>query len=346
MSLRWGILGTGNIATTFANGLKQSPLNSLVAIGSRSDASAQAFGQAFGVTKAACYGTYDALLADPNVDIVYIATPHPQHCELAIKTAKAKKHMLVEKPMAMNEREVQLILDAAKENDVFLMEAYMYRCHPQTQKAAEMIKQGVVGEVKLVKASFSFEGYSLGPSSRLWRNELGGGALMDIGGYPLSWARLIAGAAQGSSPLHPTILKGVGNVQKDTQVDEWAMASLGFENKIGAQLFVGVFADADCSVEVVGTKGTLRVPNLWRPDLAVLGPTQIEVSEHGKAAAITPIVLEQTNLFTFEAEAVAKAVLSGKKECDFMTWEDSLSQVRSMDQWRKEIGLVYSADKQ
>jgi predicted dehydrogenase len=182
--LKWGILGTGNIAHTFAKALQVAQKGQLVAVGSRSLATAQQFAQEFNIDHA--FATYEELLAFESVDIVYISTPHPQHYALATAAAKAGKHMLVEKPMGMTEQEVKSILELAKQQNIFVMEAYMYRCHPQTLKLVDLIKSGAIGKVKFVRANFSFDGRPLGPTSRLWRNELGGGAIMDIGGCKCS----------------------------------------------------------------------------------------------------------------------------------------------------------------
>lgn len=190
-TLRWGIIGTGNIAHTFARALQVAKKGSLVAIGSRSVKTAQAFGQEFGVDNELCFGSYEGLLSSDKIDIVYISTPHPQHFELALTTAKHGKHMLIEKPMAMTHAQVEKILETAKECGIFVMEAYMYRCHPQTLKLVDMIKSGAIGKVKLIRANFSFDGRSLGPTSRLWRNELGGGAILDIGGCKVYFFLLI-----------------------------------------------------------------------------------------------------------------------------------------------------------
>lgn len=180
MSLRWGIIGTGNIAHTFARALQVAKKGTLVAVGSRSLETAQAFGKEFNVNL--CFGSYTELLSCDQVDIVYICTPHPYHYDLALTTAKYRKHMLIEKPMAMTHVQIQHILTAAKEAGLFVMEAYMYRCHPQTLKLVDLIQSGAIGKVKFIRANFSFDGRSLGPTSRLWRNELGGGAILDIGG--------------------------------------------------------------------------------------------------------------------------------------------------------------------
>ncbi|ORZ25336.1 hypothetical protein BCR42DRAFT_485522 [Absidia repens] len=348
MSLRWGILGTGNIANTFATALKVAKKGSLMAVGSRSKESAVAFGQTYGLEPAQCHGSYEAVLQDPSVDIVYICSPHPCHHAMAIQAAQAKKHMLVEKPIAMTEKQVHGIIEACRSNNVFLMEAYMYRCHPQTRLLVDLVRAGdKIGKVKLIRGNFSFDGRSLGPSSRLWRNELGGGAIMDIGGYPMSFARLIAGASQQKGFANPIKVKGVGYIQPDTKVDEWAVASLEFEQGVTAQLFTGVFADSDCGVEVIGSEGTFKVPNLWRPDLAVLGPVQIEYKSHNAntKTEIIPVPLEETNLFAIEADAVADALADKQQQCKYMTLDDTLGQVRAMDQWRQEVGLRYQEDQ-
>src|SRR5262245_34718066 len=136
--LNWGILGTGAIARKFARALVPSRTGRLLAVASRQQAPADAFARDFGITRA--HGTYQALLDDKDVDAVYISTPHPFHAEWAICAARAKKHILCEKPIAMNHAEAMAIIEAARENGVFLMEAFMYRCHPQTQKLMELLR--------------------------------------------------------------------------------------------------------------------------------------------------------------------------------------------------------------
>ncbi|KAI9287168.1 hypothetical protein BC943DRAFT_275173 [Umbelopsis sp. AD052] len=345
MVVNWGIIGTGNIANAFASALKHAKEAQLVAVGSRSKQSAVKFGTTYGIPEEHCHPTYDDLFSDPKVHAVYICTPHPYHCELALMGAKAGKHLLVEKPMAMNEKEAVQIIDAAKDNNVFFMEGYMYRCHPQTKKLCEIISQGLIGDVKLIRANFSYNGTSYGPESRVWNNELGGGALLDIGGYPLSLARLVAGAARGLPFSNPDSLQAIGKLSS-TNVDEWTIASLNFSNnEIGAQLFTGIFADSDCTAEVIGSAGTIRLTSPWRPDVPEMGKPTIVLTKPGEA----PTTIEDyeslgTSIFIFEAEEVSNAILAGQKECRFMTWEDSIGQVKAMDEWRRQIGLKYNAD--
>ena len=180
--LRWGIISTGAIAGTLARALGKSETSELLAVASRSPEAAARFAAEHAVPRA--YASYEQLLADPEVEVVYIATPHPSHAEWAIAAARAKKHILCEKPLAMNEREVRAVVQAAREHDVFLMEAFMYRCHPQTHELVSLIRRGVLGQVKAIHASFGFYG-AYPATSRIVNHELGGGGILDVGCYPV-----------------------------------------------------------------------------------------------------------------------------------------------------------------
>jgi predicted dehydrogenase len=240
--LAWGIVGTGEIARTFAKGLAGSRTGRLVAVGSRSRESAEKFGERFNLARR--HASYEALLADPDVRAVYISTPHPVHAEWAIRAAEAGKHILCEKPIGVNYAEAMAIVEAARRLDVFLMEAFMYRCHPQTQRLVGLIREGAIGEVRLIHATFSFHWpIPYNPESRLLANALAGGGILDVGGYPASMARLIAGAAAGKGFADPIEVTGSAHLGQ-TGVDEWAVASLKFPGGVLAQLTTGVQVNA------------------------------------------------------------------------------------------------------
>src|SRR5271154_5347990 len=169
--LTWGILGTGAIARTFAQQLPASRSGRLAAVASRDASKAADFAAKFAAPHA--HGSYEALLADGSVQAVYIATPHPQHVQWAIAAARAGKHILCEKPIGLNQWEAMAIVEAAADNDVFLMEAFMYRCHPQTHKLIELITGGAIGEVRLIDAAFCFQTH-FDPKSRLFDPNAGG----------------------------------------------------------------------------------------------------------------------------------------------------------------------------
>src|SRR5688572_32176004 len=193
--LNWGILGTGSIAGTFAEFLPASKTGNLLAVASRAPDRAARFAREWGVPRH--YASYEALLADPDVRAVYVSTPHPQHKQWATRAAAAGKHVLCEKPLCLNHADAAAVIDAARAHGVFLMEAFMYRCHPQTRKLIDLLRGGAIGEVRAVHAAFSFRA-PFDPASRLFNKALGGGGILDVGCYPVSMARLVAGVAAGA----------------------------------------------------------------------------------------------------------------------------------------------------
>ena len=174
-------------------------------------------------------------LADPGVQAVYIATPHPQHVEWAVRAAAAGKHVLCEKPAGLTHAEMVIMAEAARAHSVLFMEAFMYRCHPQTAKIVEMVRQGLLGEIKLIQSAFGFNA-PFDPGSRLWSNATAGGGILDVGCYPVSMARLLAGAAVGAPFLDPVEVTGAGQLHPETGVDLVAAATLRFPTGLVAQV--------------------------------------------------------------------------------------------------------------
>ena len=176
----WGIIGTGTISRTFATALQQSSKNVLLAVGSRSVSSAQAFAAQFNLQPEHVHGSYDALLADQSVQAVYVATPHTSHAEWTIKALQAGKAVLCEKPIGLNHAECMAMVATASRQQQFLMEAFMYRLHPQTAKVVAMVRDGAIGEVRHLQAQFGYHA-PFKADSRLFANELAGGGIMDVG---------------------------------------------------------------------------------------------------------------------------------------------------------------------
>lgn len=332
--LNWGIIGTGGIARKFARALQTSRTGQLFAVASRAQAPADAFAKEFGISRA--HGTYESILKDTDVDAVYISTPHPFHAEWAIRAAEASKHILCEKPIAMNHAETMAIIEAADRNNVFLMEAFMFRCHPQTHKLMELIRQKVIGDVCVIHAILSFR-IELKPEGRHFKKSLGGGVILDVGCYCASMARLIAGA-------EPIEVKGVGQLGP-TGADDWAIASLKFPGGIVAQLSGGLRVDQGTVVRIYGTEGNIEIPKPWLYfDQAE--PTSIIINRKNQPpqeiAFNDPIMS-----YTYEADICGDAIRAGKKQADApaMTWADSLGNMKVLDQWREEVGLVYESEK-
>jgi predicted dehydrogenase len=260
-TLRWGLLATGAIAKTFAEGVRHSRLGTLAAVGSRSIGQAQAFASQFDIPNV--HGSYEALLVDPAVEAVYISTPHPFHAGWIIKAAEAGKHILCEKPIAMNHAEAMAAAEAARSHNVLLMEAFMVRCHPFIETLKNMIRDKEVGDVRLIRAIFSFNG-GFDPEGRHFNNALGGGAILDVGCYTATLSRLIAGTALGLPYASPVKVCGAGTLI-ETGVDGWAAATLEFPGGILAQLSTGVQLTQDDGLTIFGSAGSIRIPYCWIP---------------------------------------------------------------------------------
>ena len=341
--IKWGILATGNIAKAFANGVKHSKTGKLIAVGSRTAEGAENFGKAWGITKAKRHASYEALLADPEVQAVYIATPHPGHAEWAIKAAEAGKHVLCEKPMGMNAAEAMAMFEAAHKHGVFMMEAFMYRCHPQIAEAVKLVKSGAIGEVRFIQTAFGFGAPRI-ETNRMLANNLGGGGILDVGCYPVSLARLMAGAAIGKDFDDPTEVKGSGQLNKNTGTDEWAAATLKFGSGIVAQVSTSVLVNQDNSARIYGSEGWIHLPDPWVPSRDGAA-TQFFLHKGGKAKKVK--VTPEGPLYALEADAVGNAINKKSQQADApaMTWDDTLGNLRTLDAWRNSIGLVYDLEK-
>jgi len=326
----WGILSTGRIAHTFARSLRESETGYLAAVGSRSLKLAKVFARKHKTPNA--HGSYESLLADPSVEAVYIATPHPAHVEWVVKTVKAGKSVLCEKPLTMNAVEAKKTIEAARQKKVFLMEAFAYRCHPQTAQLIKLIENKVIGEVRLIQSSFCFNA-SYDPKNRLFNRELGGGGILDVGCYPVSMARLIAGVAQGKAFEEPSVLKAAGHIGQ-SGVDEWAMALLKFPGNILADVTCGIRTQGEVILRIHGTLGSITVPEPFSCGIKA-GKTCLLVHQKGKTKKV--VVESDRGLYAREADALAQAVRRGKTQSLAMPWADSLGNMKTLDLWLKGI---------
>ena len=296
--IRWGIIGTGSIAKNFAKALASAQRGAKYAVGSRSPDKAAAFAAEHGIEKA--YGSYDALLDDPAVDAVYIATPHPLHAGPAIAAAQAKKHILCEKPMGVTVAECEEMIAAAQANRVVLLEAFMYRTHPQTLRIQALIADGHIGDVCTVRSCFC---YGLGPAYNVRGDKsLRGGGLYDVGCYCINFSRMIAGQ-------EPDRIEAVWTLGGESGVDENLAACLRFPSGVIAHFDVGIRSAGGSYAEILGTDGTIVAPKPWKPesDRAVF-----QLIPKGKPAE--DIVVENGgNPYTLEADHLA-AVAAGETE--------------------------------
>jgi len=335
MTLRWGILSTGRIARAFAKDLATSETGTLVAVASRDRSRVTGFGDV------RAFGSYDELLADDGVDAVYIAPPHPFHAYWSIAAAEAGKHVLCEKPLAMNLAEVEAVLDAAERNGVFLMEAFMYRCHPQTEILVEQLRSGAIGDVRVIEAVHSFRGPD-DPSSRLLARELGGGGILDVGCYCVSGARLAAAVALGTECATPVDVTGTGHVG-ETGVDEWAVGTFRFDGDIVAHLATGVRVDQPPRLAIYGSEGSIVLRAPWLPTVG--GKPEVVVHRRGSKSD-TIVAKSKRGLYAYEADVVAQCVSEGRTQAQFpaCSWDDSLANAKALDRWRRAVGVAYDAD--
>lgn len=341
--LRWGIIGPGGIAQAFRDGVKNSKTGELVAIASRNPGKA-GLGDTF--PGARIVDGYEALLKDPGVDAIYIATPHPGHAEWALKAADAGKHVLVEKPLALSAFEADAIFNAHRKSGTFIGEAFMYRLHPATKKLGELIAAGTIGDVRMIQSSFGFQMGKFMPEHRLFANDLAGGGILDVGCYPVSMSRFIAGQTVGKPFLDPIKVMGTAHLGKEG-TDEWSAAVLEFENGIVAQVSCAVFVNLDNVLRIHGATGRIEVPDFWfAGGNRDGGPGTIRVIRPGKDVE----TIETGNvghLYSFEADGAAEAIFAGRQELASpgMSWADTLGNLRALDQWRAGAGLEYNIEK-
>lgn len=340
-SVRWGIIGPGGIAQAFAGGLRDSTTGHLAAIASRNPSNPNLAKNFPGIR---VVDGYQNLIDDPEIDAIYIATPHPGHAEWGIKAAEGGKHVLCEKPIGLSAYEADAMFNAARKAGTFMGEAFMYRMHPQTLKIIDLIKSRRIGDVRKIQSSFGFQ-IGFDPAHRLLANDMAGGGILDVGCYPASMVRLIAGADSDVDFIEPISVKGAAHLG-ETGVDEWASALLKFPKGILAEISCSVSLNQDNVLRILGSKGRIEVADFWFAGFKGDGVGRIEIFGNDGVREIieTP---EALHLYSFEAESASQAILTGASEFSApgMSWDDSLGNLRLMDKWRREIGLTYEIEK-
>ncbi|WP_328450332.1 Gfo/Idh/MocA family protein [Amycolatopsis sp. NBC_00438] len=330
--LRWGLLAAGTIAAEFAAGVDESRHGTLTAVAARSADRAREFATRFEIPKA--YSSYEDLLADPEIDAVYVSTPHPMHKEWAIAAAEAGKHVLCEKPLTVTAADAEVVIAAARKQDVFLMEAFMYRLHPQTRRLAELISCGAIGDVRAVDVTFSYATDD-GEAARLGDLALGGGGILDVGCYCTSLARLVAQAALGVDVVEPEEVTGMAKLSA-SGVDEYATGLLRLPGDILARLSCGFRLAQEDAIHVYGTRGRLHVPRpAWIHALRKPVTSQIVLTPLDGAPEIIEIEASQ-GLFAREADHVAAHIAD--RQAPELTWAETMANMRTLDRWRDAVG--------
>ena len=321
----WGIIGLGKIAHKFAQDLQGIPSAKLHAVASRSLEKAKTFGKQYDVTYS--YGSYEEILACPDLDVVYIATPHAFHCENTLMCLHHKIPVLCEKPFAMNAAEVRRMIAAAKNNNTFLMEALWSRFLPTIKKALAIIEKGTIGEVLSVKADFGFKA-TLDPEGRLFNQKLGGGSLLDVGIYPVFLSMLILGR-----PIQVKAMATIGQ----TNVDESCSILLKYPDNKMAILDSTIVAKTTTEAFIYGEKGTIRINSRWHE------PSSLTLQLYGKEPQDFFFEYD-CNGYKYEAEEVMKCLRQRKLHSPLLNHHFSLDLIELLDEIRMEAGIYYPHD--
>ena len=321
--IRWGILGTGAIARKFAEGLKLLPDAELLAVGSRAARTAEKFADAFQIPHR--YAGYDKLASDSDVDVVYVATPHPFHMENTLTCLNAGRAVLCEKPFAVNASQATRMVNIARNKRLFLMEAMWTRFLPVMVKVRRLLDQQVVGEVRLLQADFGFKG-KWNPKGRLFNPELAGGALLDVGVYTVSFASMVF----KKSPKEISAMAHIGR----TGVDEQSAMLFGYNNGQLAVLSCAVRTETPQQAFIMGTKGTISIyPHFWRA-------TSATISVEGKKDRVFKVPLDGYGL-DHQAREVMRCLRAGKLESEVMPLDESIQIMKTMDKIRTQFQLKY-----
>ena len=306
--VKWGILSTADINRKVIPGAHESPKVDLVGVASRDRARAEAYAQKWAIERA--YGSYEELLADPEIEAVYIPLPNTMHCEWSIRAVEAGKHVLCEKPMSRDPAEVEAAFDAAEREGRFLMEAFMYRHNPQTRRLLELLQQGAIGELRVVRSVFS---YSLFDSQNIrLRPDVDGGALMDVGCYCVSGSRLLAG-----EPEQVCGRQLIG----ETGTDWVFMGSMEFPATVFATFHCATSLPERDELEAIGSEGSLFLDDPWHCNRPVIELRREDGTEL--------IELEREDSYRLELENLSDAI-RGEAE-PLLGRADAVEQARALE---------------
>lgn len=324
--VRWGIISTGHIAGVFRDDLRLLPDHEVVAVGSRDAERARQFAAANEIPHA--YGSYADLVADPDVDVVYVGTPHSDHVDTVQTALRAGKAVLCEKAFTVNADQARLLADLARQSGVFCMEAMWMWCNPVQLRLYDLLASGEIGEVRSVTANLGFTA-TYDANSRLFEPELGGGALLDVGVYPVAFAYRLLGAPT-SIQAHATLA--------DTGVDSTTAMQFGYASGAVAQLVGSFDAELSKRATIAGTKGWIELP----PDFHHAPHFTIHRAGREPETYHEPTV---GGGYVYEAEEVARCLREGRTESSLVPLDDTVAVLRTLDEVRAQIGVRYPADE-
>lgn len=323
--IRWGIMGTGTIANSFVQGLCVLEDAELYAVASRSIEKAKEFGIRHSAVK--CYGSYEELVGDKDIDVIYIATPNTSHKGDILLCLNNGKSVLCEKPLTINAREAEEVIELARKKNLFLMEAMWTRFFPIMKQVKTWLDQGAIGDLRMLTADFGFRREGAAEDRKVSPLR-GGGALLDVGIYPISFSSWVF----GKYPTHTTGLTSL----YETGVDQQSTMLLGYDKGEMAVLSCAINTPTPKEARIIGNKGSIYIPNFSRATkatLAIIGEEEVTVE----------IPLEG-NGYNYEAAAVTECLQRGNTESSIMPLEESLSIMKVMDELRRQWGIKYPTE--
>lgn len=331
---RWGVLGLGQIAERFASELPLSRSGRLAAVASRSASRATEFADRYGSEHTTAYDSYDELLADPNIDAVYIATVHTEHAAWTARAAEAGKHILCEKPLTITVAETMAVHEAARRAGVALVEAYMYRYHPQTDAILRQVADGEIGDLQHIDATYAFRASR--ETGRLFDPDVAGGAILDVGGYPASMVQAIV-TASGRAP-DPAALTARASFHA-TGIDTWSAASLTFTDGVTAHLTCAISLEDSPTLKIWGSLGMIEVPQPW--EATRQEGASFTITRAGAAPRVVSCE-PAAAMYALEADAVQAAARTGY---DPHSADQAIALAQLLARWRAAVGLRYPFER-
>ena len=314
--MKWGVIATGGIAQAVTADMLKVPDVEVLAVSSRDITKARAFAERFGIERA--YGDYRDLLSDPDVEIVYVATPHGQHHEVTLAALDAGKHVLCEKAIALTVAQAEEMIEKARSKKRFLMEAMWTRFNPLIRKVHEAVQNGEIGEVRMIRADFGFA-HTFDAGDRLWAKDAGGGSILDLGVYPVAFTHQLLGV--------PTHIHAHGSIAP-SEVDADAGIMLAYDNGAHALLTCSLVANTGSSATIVGTKGRIEIPDaLYNPTKVITNGVAHEIEDGG---------------YTHQIREVEIWIGQGLLQHSDMPWQATLEIMETLEEALGQLGVSYA----
>lgn len=334
--LNWGIIGLGNAAKNFASGFQDSKNSRLIAVASKNDEKLNYFKKNYNLEEKHCYHSYEQILKNDNIDIIYIALPNSLHTEWIKKSATSKKNILVEKPAAIHVNDLESALKEVKNNNIFFIENFLYRSHPQTLKLIKLIEENYIGKIYRIKCCFGNDalggrklfGYRFkkpNKNKRLFNKELGGGAILDMGCYPVSMISLLASFINKNSQI-PNLSK-INIKTGITGVDEYASVTLNYRNDFYADIEASIVNRLSNDLEITGEKGKIYLKEPWFPNFESV--IQIFFDKTQK----TELVKTNYNIYTHQINQCSELIIAKENKLHLMSLEKSIENMIILDNW-------------